>query len=243
MQQLENSLPSIGSLKTSGADSSTTPMDSSTAKPSGSLADYLWLHMSATYPHKWTSALGDDPRGVAGRVWASELSGMSREQIDTGLDACRNSSDPWPPALAEFKARCLGIPSLSAVSLELKSAKCSPFARLVWSYVDAYRIKLVSADQSDRQVRDAYELAREHVMRGGALPVIAGKIEQEKPKPPVELSPEEKAGRLARVRAELDDVPPPAPAEPEAPKADLAAVEAELQQHDDRKTAAAGGDA
>lgn len=164
------------------------------------LADYLWLHMGATYPHKWASAQGDDPRGVAGKVWASELAGMTREQIDRGLSACRNASDPWPPSLPAFKAMCLGIPPLAAVRLD--AGKVSPFTRLVWQHLDAYRYKQAPSDQADRLLREAYELARGHVMRGGDLPEVAGEIEQQERKP-VPASPERAAAAIAEAEALL----------------------------------------
>lgn len=164
------------------------------------LADYLWLHMGATYPHKWASAQGDDPRGVAGKVWASELAGMTRGQIDRGLSACRNASDPWPPSLPAFKAMCLGIPPLAAVRLD--TGKADPFTRLVWQNLDGYRYKQAPSDQADRLLREAYELAREHVMRGGALPEVAGEIGREERKP-VPASPERAAAAIAEVTSLL----------------------------------------
>lgn len=168
------------------------------------LADYLWLHMSATYGHRWTSAYGEDPRGVAGRVWASELAGMSREQIDEGLASCRAASDPWPPSLPQFKGACLGVPSLAFVRDDVTRAPehRDAFTRLVWSFVDAYRIKAASADQSDRMLRDAYDLAREHVMRGGSLPGAHNAVtKQDRPAPAV--PPEVAQARFAEARVIL----------------------------------------
>jgi len=197
--------------------------------------------MGAAFGHRWTSAYGEESRGTAGRLWAAELAGMSREQIDTGLSACRNAADPWPPSLPQFKAACLGIPPLPAVRLD--GERVEPFTVLVWSFLDGYRYRAVSADQADRMLREAYDLAREHVMRGGDLPKIAAAIEQDDPKPPVELTPEERAERLAKLRAELEMGTPVAERpDPEEPKVDMVAVEAELQAHySDRKSAAAGG--
>lgn len=175
--------------------------DSSTAKPSALLADYLWLHMGVTYPHKWTSAMGDDPRGTGGKVWASELAGMSRAQIDAGLSACRNASDQWPPSLSGFKAMCLDIPPLAAVRLD--SGKDDVFTVLVWQFLDGYRYRSASADQADRLLREAYELAREHVMGGGELPEVAVQIEHER-REPVTASPEVAQAALSTIHAELN---------------------------------------
>ena len=202
--------------------------------------DALWLAMASVYGHRWTSAHGADQAAGSGDTWARGLAGLSAAQLGAGMDACITSSDPWPPTLPEFRAMCFGIPPLAAVRLDL--SKNDPFTVLVWQHLDGYRMKQVSADQADRMLREAYELAREHVMRGGALPEIVGAIEQEKrePKP---ADPEVAAAAIAAAR-ELLNVREPAP-EPEAqPKVDLIAIEDLLQAHySDRKSAAAGDSA
>lgn len=43
---------------------------------------------------------------------------------------------------------------------------------MVWQQIDGYLFKQSSADKSDRMLRDAYELAREMVMRGQPLPEV-----------------------------------------------------------------------
>lgn len=160
--------------------------------------DALWIAMADVYGHKWTSAFGADPAKGAGATWAAGLAGLTRAQFAAGIDACRVSADPWPPTLPQFRAMCLGIPSFAAVRLDRD--KATPFARLVWRHLDTYRMKQVSADQADRLLREAYELAREHVMRGGALPEPpAGLLEQEEAKAP--QVPETIEERLARIEA------------------------------------------
>lgn len=181
----------------------TTPP--STPKASGSLADYLWFHFSTIYPHRWTSAMGVDPRGHQGKVWATALATLTRDQIDAGLEACRNSADEWPPSLPAFKAACYEIPPLAAVKLEMRSQGLrSLFTHMVWRFIDSTAYAAAHGDKADRMLRDAYELAREHVMRGGDVPAApAGAIEQEeKPRwvaPPVERRSEilERARRAA----------------------------------------------
>lgn len=210
--------------------------------------------MNATYLHKWSSAMGDNPRGTAGMVWATELAGFTREQIDAGLSVCRNSADPWPPTLPEFKAACLGIPPFAAVRLDAQ--RVEPFTRLVWQHLDGHRYRSSPADRADRLLREAYELAREHVMRGGELPGDSEAIGYEKPVVNV-ADPQTAAEHLERIRNELglskseaqamgeaglrkaagEDVEPMGPP--------LSEVEAELREHygTDRKAAAAGPDA
>lgn len=157
--------------------------------------------MTATYPHKWVSAVGDDSRSPAGRAWARSLAGLTRQHIDRGLDACRNSSDPWPPSLPEFKALCLGIPSFAAVKLDTERAE--PFTRMVWLYLDGFRMRQVSAEQGERMMRDAYELAREHAMRGGELPEPVPAIKHEKDRPNVPADPAERQRRIEQARRDL----------------------------------------
>lgn len=131
--------------------------------------------MAEIYGHRWTSAYGEtaDDCG-AGETWAKGLAGVTGEQLGEGLKACVASADPWPPTLPEFRARCLGIPPLAQVRLELRgsSRSRSRFTLQVWQSIDSYRFKQASSEQSDRLLRDAYELAREHVMRGGELPEL-----------------------------------------------------------------------
>lgn len=170
---------------------------SSKAKPSASLADYLWLSMAAAYGHLWTSAYGDDPRAPAGRVWATTLADMTRVQIDAGLRACIASGEHYPPGLPEFRAKCLGV--LTLAEFRLDSARCSPFAALVWRYLDGYAYRQATAERAERLLREAYELARTAVMHGLPMPEPpAGKIEnlKRKPKP---ASPENTARHIATI--------------------------------------------
>src|SRR5699024_12222425 len=84
-----------------------------------------------------------------------------------------------PPrsSLLPYTTLFRSIPPLAAVRLD--TDKASPFTRLVWQNLDGYRYKQAPADQADRLLREAYELAREHVMRGGELPEVAGEIRSE----------------------------------------------------------------
>lgn len=156
--------------------------------------------MAAIYGHRWTSSYGDDPAGMVGDTWAAGLVGLSGAQLAKGLEACITSSDPWPPSLPDFRARCVGVPPLASVRLD--TDKASPFTRLVWQNLDSYRYRQAPADQADRLLREAYELAREHVMRGGTLPEVAGEIAQEDRKP-VPASPERAAAAIAEVESML----------------------------------------
>lgn len=192
--------------------------------------DALWIAMADIYGPRWVTAYGADPRKGSGDTWARGLAEFTPAQIAAGVDACIASTSPFVPTLPEFKAMCYGIPSFAAVRLDRD--KVTPFTRLVWQHLDTYRMKQVSADQADRMLRDAYELAREHVMRGGALPEPSVEIEH-KSEPVNPLPPEEAAKRIEAIKAELGvrEVPKPEPEAEPMPRIDLAAVERELQQH------------
>jgi hypothetical protein len=137
--------------------------------------------MAEIYGHRWTASFGanPDPDGAAG-TWAKGLAGITGAQLADGLKACITNSDPWPPTLPEFRAMCVGVPSLVTIRAEINGkGERTPFAILVWQRLDAYQFRMVSAKDAERMLRDAYEDAREFVMRGGALPAVAPAIESE----------------------------------------------------------------
>lgn len=144
---------------------------------------HLWLRMTEIYGHKWTSAYGEDAESGAGETWAIGLAGLTARDVNTGLSAAIVSTDPWPPTLPMFRAMCLSLPSLAAVTLAIRTRSTpTAFIRLMWQYLDAYRLRAVDADKADRMVRDAYGLAREHVMQGRLLPPDpAAEIQHQKP--------------------------------------------------------------
>ncbi len=177
---------------------SSPPTTPSQARPSGSLADFVWLHMAALYGHTWTSAYGDSSRGPAGAQWAKTLAGMTRAQIEAGIDACRAEGAEFPPSAPRFRAMCLGIPSLARVRLELTRGQPSPFARMVWANLDVHRYRTESADRADRMLREAYDLAREDVMQGAELPPepVAAMTDDTR-RQPVPASPERAQAAIA----------------------------------------------
>lgn len=135
--------------------------------------------MVGLYGHKWTSAYGDDPAGIGGKEWALTLAGLSRAEIDAGIDACRNSADEWPPVAPLFKARCMGIPSIEAVRRDL-SKRTHGFTRMVWEHIEPWRFSHANTREAEQQFRDAYAMAIERRMQGEAFPVEPPAIEHVK---------------------------------------------------------------
>lgn len=169
--------------------------------------------MAAIYGHRWASAYGDAPEDASGKLsvpgdtWSRGLSGVTEQQIGGGLNRCIASADPWPPTLPEFRALCLDIPTLAAVRADYRAGKVSPFMRLLHQHLDVYRMRHAEADRSDRMFRDAYETAREHVMRGGALPPepVAYIGPADEPEPIKPAAPEVVASVAEKLRSVLGD--------------------------------------
>lgn len=175
---------------------------SSAAKPSATLAGYVWLQMGGLYGRTWAASNGDDPTGVSGQQWAATLAGLTRTQIDRAIEACRREGSDWPPGAPRFKAMALGVPSESAVRFELRGDNGrSPFTRLVWTFIDSHLFRMASADQAGRMIRDAYELAREAVMRGEPMPdEPVAALTHDKPARWEAPSAEHREAVLAKVR-------------------------------------------
>ena len=219
-------------------------MTPSTAKPSESTLDAFWRRMLGMYGHTWASAYGDAPNGTTAETWASTLAGVSNQQIADGLRACVAEGGEFPPSAPRFRAMCLGIPSLALVRLDIRSGEHSQFTRAVWANLDGYRFRQSSADAADRMLREAYDLTREQVMRGEALPQPSEAITQEK-RELVPTPPEKARAILDNLRDLVKRAPPletVAKPEPVVTREEREAAEAELRQRADRKAAAAGPD-
>lgn len=72
---------------------------------------YLWEQMTYLYGHKFTSTNGESAvvDGVltdVAKTWSIALTGITGDQIATGLQACVNSGNEWPPSVPGFVAMC-----------------------------------------------------------------------------------------------------------------------------------------
>lgn len=218
-----------GSTRRLRAEAMTSTANTALAEPQPApVMCRLWHRMGAIYGHRWSSAYGEDAtaQGEAGEVWAKGLAGLTARQIGDGISAAMASADPWPPTLPEFRALCLGIPSYATVAHQIArpAPEQSRFVRLVWQRIDGWRFGQAPTQESERMLRSAYEAAREHVMRGGALPEPSIAIEAAKPREAKPASPEV-------VKAAMDKIAASIGAVEVTPDHDLAAAEAELAAH------------
>jgi hypothetical protein len=130
------------------------------------------MRMASRYGHAWVSQYGASPAGIAAAEWRSTLAGMDADQIRKGFRADALRGEEWPPSSTRFRAMCFDIPTLAEVSLAFRQRDYdAPFVRLVYQFLDTYRFKNSPWDKADRLLRDAYNIAREHILAGGELPM------------------------------------------------------------------------
>lgn len=142
---------------------------------------------------------------ITGDTWSRGLSGIQETQIGVGLSEALASADGWPPTLPEFRAMCLGVPTLPAAKLAINDPQ-NRFSLLMWQRMDKFSFRQADAERAENMLRGAYDLAREHVMRGGALPELpVGNIEKQEEKR-TRASPETVQKHCEQLRAILGDL-------------------------------------
>jgi hypothetical protein len=67
----------------------------------------LWVVMSETYGHKWTSPMGESPN----ETWTERLKKLVAEEWVAGITKLKCSCEEWPPSLPEFVSWCTGVMS------------------------------------------------------------------------------------------------------------------------------------
>lgn len=177
-----------------------------------SATDELWMRMASRYGHAWVSQYGASPAGIAAAEWRSTLAGLSPQQVRVGFENDTLRAADWPPSSTRFRSMCLDMPELSEVSHRLQKAldphrkvDFCPFDRLVMQFLDTYRWRNSSCKESDRLLRDAYGMARDHVMAGGELPPEpVALIEKPAEKPHKPASPEVVAEHISKLNALLN---------------------------------------
>lgn len=170
----------------------------------------LWERMEAMFPGKWKRDNGlapvseDGPLTVAGETWALALKGLLPRQMGDGLAACMRMALKWPPTPGEFRALCLGFPSLAQVEQELRPGHDrSPLTVLVRSLMDLHAFNAADGYQQSRMIAAAYGQALQHVSTGGTLPAAVPALVHERPTAPTVTNRESAAAAMARAAREL----------------------------------------
>lgn len=128
--------------------------------------------MAGMFGHAWVSSYGASPSGVGADTWATALSGITPAQIGRGLRETLALGENFPPSAPKFRALCLGIPTLAQVKSRIKASEGDQFSILMHKHLDVYIFARVDQKTADHMLREAYELAKDHVMRGGELPPL-----------------------------------------------------------------------
>ncbi len=176
----------------------------------------LWQRMADLLGHRWTSSFGSDAGTGAGKTWAEELGDLTLAQLAVGLRSVAVMPSDWWPSVPAFRELCFAVPSFALVRAEIamKNARRSPFTLLTYEYLDRHRHAMAPADQADRLLREAYDVAREHVMRGGALPEIPEELSAPPPEERVPASESTVRASCAAIEAILGRVDPEPADEP-----------------------------
>lgn len=161
--------------------------------------------MGARYGHAWASQYTSEDEDVSRLLyaeWTSTLAGLTDDDIARGLAADVLRGERWPPSAPEFAALCRGVPSLAAVQFAMRKERLeTPFMRLVWQKLDAFQYRRASRGDAARLVAEAYELAREHTMRGLPMPTVpTGELEH-KPDPKTPAREETVRAAFAEMQA------------------------------------------
>lgn len=125
------------------------------------LLEKLWITMTQTYGHRWTSSFGDVPK--ADHAWAKILGGLSGKQLANGLrglvERAMTEEGAWPPSAPEFRAMCVQVQGLPPVDRAWHEALLGKYSH------DAVRIaaeqtgtfELRQAKSNDKPLRQQFE--------------------------------------------------------------------------------------
>lgn len=192
---------------------STNGLPRSVEFPRAAVLRRIWERMTTIYGLPWTNRFGISPERepggkltIAGDTWSRALVGIGDDQIATALGECLMRDAEWPPRPGDFRAMCLGVPTLESVAEQLiaQRASITRFGRLVWQKLrDPYGFRMADAQRQESMLRAAFSLARAAVMSGEPLPPepVAQVAQQ-----PIEkkcATEEQVAMHLAKMRAAL----------------------------------------
>lgn len=195
------------------ATSSTSSSSPSTTEPDQRAVSMLWTvweRMAGMFPGKWVRENGSAPVNnagsltTAGELWFQVLVGITPRQVADGMGNCLRSALQWPPNPGQFRAMCLGVPSLAEVDGQMRPGQAhSGFTVLVRSNLDLHAYATAeSGAQQQRMLANAYERAVKHVMDGGVVPEAMAALPA--PKPELHVVRNRDAARSAMAQAAAD---------------------------------------
>lgn len=170
----------------------------------------VWERMAGMFPGKWVRENGSAPVNnaggltTAGELWLQVLVGITPRQVADGMGNCLRSALQWPPNPGQFRAMCLGVPSLAEVDGQMRPGQAhSGFTVLVRSHLDLHAYATAeSGAQQQRMLANAYERAVKHVMDGGAVPEALAALPA--PRPELHVVRNRDAARSAMAQAAAD---------------------------------------
>lgn len=82
----------------------------------------------------------------------------------------------------------------------------TPFGLLCWRFVDSFRLRRADQREADHIAHDAYDLAKAHVMAGGALPEVHAELAKPGPREVKPASPEVAKRHIDKIKETLGAV-------------------------------------
>ena len=203
----------LAALAERAAMSSTSSSNPSITEPDQRAVSMLWTvweRMAGMFPGKWVRENGSAPVNnagsltTAGELWFQVLVGITPRQVADGMGNCLLGALHWLPNPGQFRAMCLGVPSLAEVDGQMRPGQAhSGFTVLVRSNLDLHAYATAeSGAQQQRMLANAYERAVKHVMDGGAVPEAMAALPA--PKPELHVVRNRAAARSAMAQAAAD---------------------------------------
>ena len=119
--------------------------------------DTLWLKMTETYGHRWTSSFGVSVDQT--HAWAKHLAGVTGRQLANGLSALSSVIDGWPPSAPEFRAMCLQVPGLPSEAQAWDEARSGQYShkavKIAAEATSTFDLK--SATHDDKALKQRFE--------------------------------------------------------------------------------------
>lgn len=162
----------------------------------------LFERLAGMYGSKFADMWGDQSADTVKRVWSETLSGMSGEELASGLRAC--TTKPWPPTLPEFVLLCRPAPNYEQLFVQAatnpRSSKLAYWGRIAFGHFEMQRATWQSAKTRWTQIVD-------ELLDDGELPDIPPQAPQ-LPQPGKTTNSEHQAQCMRIIRGLLKPKPP-----------------------------------